>query len=78
MDDILDATATAKQLGKSNSDAENKKLTFVTLYGLDTAKLAAKKAVESAIKALNNLKGVKKEKLVPLYDLASFFLSRSY
>ena len=78
VEDILDATAPAKQLGKSNSDAENKKLTFVTLYGLDTAKLAAKKAVESAIKALNNLKGVKKEKLVPLYDLASFFLSRSY
>ncbi len=78
VDDILDATATAKQLGKSNSDAENKKLTFVTLYGLDSAKIAAQKAVESAVKALNNLKGVKKEKLVPLYDLASFFLSRSY
>ena len=78
VDDILDVTATAKQLGKSNSDAENKKLTFVTLYGLDKAKIAAKKAVESAVKALNNLKGVNKEKLVPLYDLASFFLSRSY
>ena len=78
VDDILDATATAKQLGKSNSDAANKKLTFVILYGLDEAKIAAQKAVESAIKALNNLKGVNKEKLAPLYDLANFFLSRSY
>ncbi len=78
VDDILDATATAKQLGKSNSDAENKKLTFVTLYGIDEAKIAAKKAVESATKALDNLKGVNKEKLAPLYDVANFFLSRSY
>lgn len=78
VDDILDATATAKQLGKSNSDAENKKLTFVTLYGLAEAKIAAQKAVESAIKALNNLQGVNKGKLAPLYDLANFFLSRSY
>ena len=78
VDDILDATATAKQLGKSNSDAANKKLTFVTLYGLDQAKIAAKKAVESAVKALNDLKGVNKEKIIPLYDLANFFLSRSY
>ena len=74
----MDATATSKQLGKSNSDAANKKLTFVTLYGLDEAKTAAQKAIKEAIKALNNLKGIKKEKLAPLYDLANFFLSRSY
>lgn len=78
VDDILDATATAKQLGKSNSDAENKKLTFVTLYGLEEAKKAAKKAIKEAEKALDNLTGVTKEKLTPLYDLAGFFLNRSY
>ena len=33
VDDILDVTATAKQLGKSNSDAQNGKLTFVSLFG---------------------------------------------
>ena len=78
VDDILDATATAKQLGKSNSDADNKKLTFVTLYGLDEAKLAAQKTIKEAHKALNNLKNVNKEKVQPLHDLADFFLSRSY
>jgi len=78
IDDILDATATAKQLGKSNSDAENRKLTFVTLYGLEEAKLAAQKAVKEAHKALNNLKNISKEKTAPLHDLADFFLSRSY
>ena len=35
VDDILDVTATAKQLGKSNSDKENGKLTFVSLFGLE-------------------------------------------
>lgn len=78
IDDILDATATAKQLGKSNSDAENKKLTFVTLYGLEEAKCAAQKTVLEAHKALNNLKNIDKKKAQPLHDVADFFLSRSY
>jgi len=38
-DDILDATATARDLGKSpGKDAEAGKLTYVTLYGLDAAR----------------------------------------
>ena len=38
-DDILDATATADDLGKSpGKDAEAGKLTYVTLYGLDSAR----------------------------------------
>jgi geranylgeranyl pyrophosphate synthase len=38
-DDILDATATAEDLGKSpGKDAEAGKLTYVTLYGLDNAR----------------------------------------
>lgn len=38
-DDILDATATAQDLGKSpGKDAEAGKLTYVTLYGLDNAR----------------------------------------
>jgi geranylgeranyl pyrophosphate synthase len=38
-DDILDATATADELGKSpGKDAEAGKLTFVTLYGIDAAR----------------------------------------
>jgi geranylgeranyl pyrophosphate synthase len=38
-DDILDATASAQDLGKSpGKDAEAGKLTYATLYGLDTAR----------------------------------------
>jgi len=38
-DDILDATATASELGKSpGKDADVGKLTYVTLYGLDAAR----------------------------------------
>jgi geranylgeranyl diphosphate synthase type II len=38
-DDILDATSTADELGKSpGKDAEAGKLTFVTLYGLDASR----------------------------------------
>jgi geranylgeranyl pyrophosphate synthase len=38
-DDVLDATATAKELGKSpGKDSAAGKLTYVTLYGLDTAR----------------------------------------
>jgi farnesyl diphosphate synthase len=39
MDDILDATATTDDLGKSpGKDADAGKLTYVTLYGLEAAK----------------------------------------
>ncbi len=78
VDDILDATATAKQLGKSNSDAKNKKLTFVTLYGLDASKQAAQKAYKDAVKALDAVKTADKAKLKPLYDMAQFIVARSY
>jgi len=38
-DDILDVTASAQELGKSpGKDAATAKLTFVTLYGVDTAR----------------------------------------
>jgi len=39
-DDVLDATATAEDLGKSpGKDADAGKLTYVTLYGLDFARV---------------------------------------
>jgi geranylgeranyl diphosphate synthase type II len=75
-DDILDFTATKEQLGKSNSDAENKKLTYITLFGLEESKKASQKALKDAQNALDALK--KAKNLKPLYDMAEFIVSRSY
>lgn len=78
VDDILDVTATAKQLGKSNSDAQNGKLTFVSLYGLEGSRKHAQLLIANAQKALNALKNVKKKNLWPLYEMAEFFKTRTY
>jgi geranylgeranyl diphosphate synthase, type II len=47
-DDVLDLVADKKKLGKSGSDAKNKKLTFPALYGLEESKRRAKVLVEEA------------------------------
>ena len=53
VDDILDVTATAEQLGKPvGSDAENEKVTYVSLLGLDAAKELAQRRTEAALSAL--------------------------
>lgn len=77
-DDILDVTSTKEQLGKSNSDAQNKKLTFVTLYGLEKSKEAAKEAVQKARAALNKVTGARKKDLLPLLKMADFIVERTY
>lgn len=52
-DDILEKTASSEQLGKnSHSDEVNKKSTFVTLLGLEKAKLYAKDLMDSAIQSI--------------------------
>ena len=78
VDDILDVTATANQLGKSNSDQENGKLTFVSLFGLEGSRKHAQLLIANAQKALDALKNVKKKNLRPLYDMAEFFKTRTY
>jgi geranylgeranyl diphosphate synthase type II len=75
-DDILDATKSAKQLGKSTSDAKLKKLTFVTLFGLGKAKKQAEKFIMQAKKSLDKIKKANK-KIKILYDLSDFILKRS-
>ncbi len=78
VDDILDVTASAKQLGKSNSDSENGKLTFVRLYGLEGSRKHAQLLIANAQKALNGLKTAHKKNLWPLYEMAEFFKTRTY
>ena len=54
VDDILDVTSTAEELGKPiGSDAQQEKTTSVTLLGIDKARELAKKYTEGAEKALS-------------------------
>lgn len=55
VDDILDVTGDSETLGKPvGSDHENSKCTYVTLMGLDNAKIAALELTDTAVKALGN------------------------
>ncbi len=53
VDDILDSTSTAEELGKpAGSDAENQKATYVSLLGVGEARRRAEKRTQDAIGAL--------------------------
>lgn len=77
-DDILDVVADKKKLGKTGSDTANGKLTYVTLYGIDTAREHARREIAKACAALDGLRGANRKKLAPLYALAEFILSRTH
>lgn len=53
-DDVLDATATAEELGKRPSDAELDKSTYVALHGLEGAQTRAREETEAAVEALGS------------------------
>jgi geranylgeranyl diphosphate synthase type II len=58
VDDVLNATSTREELGKSaGSDAEQGKATFVGVYGLGGARHEADKAAERSLAALSWLEG---------------------
>ena len=73
VDDILDVTATAEQLGKPvGGDEKNEKNTYVSLLGLsDTRRLAAEHT-EKAVAALDGFAGA-----ADLQSLAQALLSRT-
>ncbi|XTP69312.1 geranylgeranyl diphosphate synthase [Parelusimicrobium proximum] len=77
VDDILDVTVSEKKLGKSGSDAQRGKLTYVTLYGVDYSRDYAHKLVTKAKEALSKIKGMKQDKKDALADMADFFISRT-
>jgi geranylgeranyl diphosphate synthase type II len=53
VDDILDVTATAEELGKTpNKDVSQDKITFVSTYGLEGARQRALEESEKAVRAL--------------------------
>ncbi len=71
-DDILDVESSAEQLGKSNSDADNNKATFVSVYGIDEAKLRLERETALALSAVEPLG----EKGAFLRELADYLLKR--
>lgn len=75
IDDILDVTATAEQLGKPvGSDAVNQKVTYVSLLGLEEARRLAADRTAQAIKALT----VFGEEADSLRHLAQALLDRDH
>lgn len=74
VDDVLDVTSTAEQLGKPiGSDQENGKTTFVTLYGTDGALALAGKINEEVCRELQDAFG---ERADFLQQLAQQLLTR--
>ncbi len=74
IDDILDATATVEEIGKSvGSDAERNKTTFLTYYSLVGAKAYAEGMTEGAIEKISSW-----DKGQTLAELARYLLDRKY
>lgn len=74
-DDILDVVSTAEELGKPvNSDIENNKSTYVSIYGVEKAKEQLDYLTSRGIKELDVL-GQSGEKLK---QMALFLTSRTY
>jgi geranylgeranyl diphosphate synthase, type II len=73
VDDILNETSTADQLGKAvGSDRERGKATFPNLYGLDAARQRAGQLATEALAELTHLSGDPSV----LADLANFVVDR--
>lgn len=69
VDDILDVEGNSEELGKPiGSDGENHKSTFITLYGMDSAKRQAKDLTEKAKKTLQENFGENADKLLEYTD----------
>ncbi len=74
-DDILDVTGDSAKMGKTlGKDQQQDKLTFVSLYGLETAKTKAAELISQAKDSLTSFG----EKALPLQALADFILSRDH
>ncbi len=74
-DDVLDVVGDKKKLGKSGSDARNRKLTYASLLGVGEARLKAAELLSRALSRLSSVKGrgAPKEALA---EIAGFVLRR--
>jgi geranylgeranyl diphosphate synthase type II len=77
IDDVLDVVGDRKRLGKTvGKDADQKKMTYVALYGLDEARKMVHKIVERAKAGLAGLNG--NGRIDPLLSLADFVVNRDH
>jgi geranylgeranyl diphosphate synthase type II len=75
IDDILDITATAEELGKTaGKDLQAQKITYPSIWGIEESKVQANKLVQAAIDSL----AACGEKAEPLRAIANFITSRKY
>ena len=74
VDDILDETATAEELGKSpGKDSATRKMTYPGLYGLDGAKKYAQELVTGACSQLEGMNNAE-----ALRTIADYFVARTH
>ena len=74
IDDLLDATSTTAELGKTaGSDAQHGKATYPAYFGIEHTRKLAKEAVDAAIAALEDFD----PKAEPLRALAEYIYTRS-
>ncbi len=75
-DDLLDATSSSQILGKTAGlDLINHKSTFVSLLGIDQAKMELNNMINLAIQAFNNFPELKSSYLI---NLANYIMEREY
>ena len=73
-DDILDVEGDAALLGKSQSDGENNKTTFVTTYGIETCKEFCDSLTKECYELLDGISLNTEE----LKEITKFLLERNY
>ncbi len=72
IDDLLDATSDEQTMGKSLSDKDNEKTTFLTFFDIDGVREYAQRLTEEAIAAVSEL-----ENFDVLRSLAVYLLNRN-
>lgn len=73
-DDILDEISDTSVIGKpAGSDRKNGKLTYISVHGLDAARLRASQLIEESLVALEQIPG----DTTPLAAMAQYILART-